>query len=315
VCLCGVLVQSVNQMRAARTWQRQIPRLSATSVDSPQPLVSHQLNISPSRSSSNSSTLISVEKFESLDPVDRVKAIYDMHGERAVQLSSMQKTAGVIMHLIHRAKVNIPILFFDTQYIHQETYDIKNAFQERYGLDIRTIKPELTVEQQDMIHGKDMWKTKAGQIQCCNMRKEKPLLAALEELNVEATLAGLMRTEGGARKNIIPVDIDPRNQNYLYYPIFDFNNQKIHDYTQEHNLPIHALYAQNYLSIGCVPCTTPVQPGEDARAGRWRHLRVEGETHAYCGMNYTDVKRDTATPTTPKKAKRKPLFKRRKPEA
>ena len=63
--------------------------------------------------------IMSPERFAKLDPVDRVKAVYDTHGDKAVQLSSMQKTAGVIMHLIHRAKVPIPILFFDTQYIHQ----------------------------------------------------------------------------------------------------------------------------------------------------------------------------------------------------
>lgn len=249
---------------------------------------------------------MSPERFAKLDPVDRVKAVYDTHGDKAVQLSSMQKTAGVIMHLIHRAKVPIPILFFDTQYIHQETYDIKNAFQARYDLNIVTIKPEFTVAAQDMVHGKDLYKTKEGQKQCCFLRKEKPLLEALTAMKVQATLAGLMRTEGGARSNIQPVGFDPRNETHLYYPIFDFNNQQIHDYNKEHNLPIHALYAKNFLSIGCEPCTTAVLPGEDARAGRWRHLRKEDETHAYCGMNYSDVEPDATN-----KPKKKPLFKKR----
>lgn len=239
--------------------------------------------------------------------MDRVKVIYDLHGSKAIQLASMQKTAGVIMHLIYRAKVDIPILFFDTQLLHQETYDIKNKFQERYGLDIRTIKPELTPEQQADVHGKELWLTKPGQIQCCGMRKEQPLLKAIKDIGATASLAGLTRKEGGARANLEPVDRDPRNGLALYYPIFDFNNAKIHDYNTEHDVPIHGLYEKNFLSIGCAPCTTPVLPGEDARAGRWRHLREEGETHAYCGMNYADVKK----PEKPRKSlfKKKPLFK------
>ena len=61
-------------------------------------------------------------------------------------------------------------------------------------------------------------------------------------------------------------------------------------YLETHDLKIHPLHAKNYPSIGCAPCTTPVCPGEDARAGRWRHLRKksEGSGPDYCGINFTD---------------------------
>ena len=41
---------------------------------------------------------------------------------------------------------------------------------------------------------------------------------------------------------------------------------------ERHDLPEHPLVAKGYPSIGCVPCTTRVLPGEDQRAGRWRGL-------------------------------------------
>ena len=34
-------------------------------------------------------------------------------------------------------------------------------------------------------------------------------------------------------------------------------------------------------SIGCAPCTTPVAPGEDERAGRWR-----GSEKVECGIHF-----------------------------
>ena len=35
------------------------------------------------------------------------------------------------------------------------------------------------------------------------------------------------------------------------------------------DVPVNALHAQGYPSLGCAPCTRAVQPGEDERAGRW----------------------------------------------
>lgn len=239
------------------------------------------------------------EKFASFNPVDRIKAIFDKHGEKAVQLASMQRTSGALMHLIHKAKVDVPILFFDTQYLHDETYELRDQFVKRYGLRIHSVKPELTPEQQDLKHGRDLWKSVDGQPKCCFMRKEKPLIDTLRQLNADCTLSGIMRTQGGARKNVQPVDHDLRLNTITYNPLFDWTNEQLHAYTNDNSIPVHKLYSQGYTSIGCKPCTTPVEAGEDDRAGRWRHLRAQtGATHAYCGMNYADMKPNANVPAT-----------------
>jgi phosphoadenosine phosphosulfate reductase len=40
-------------------------------------------------------------------------------------------------------------------------------------------------------------------------------------------------------------------------------------YLYLYELPFNPLHRQGYASIGCWPCTRPVAPGEDPRAGRW----------------------------------------------
>ena len=52
-------------------------------------------------------------------------------------------------------------------------------------------------------------------------------------------------------------------------PLIDWSASQIAAYFILHDLPQHPLIAQGYPSIGCSPCTRPVAPGEDARAGRW----------------------------------------------
>jgi phosphoadenosine phosphosulfate reductase len=52
------------------------------------------------------------------------------------------------------------------------------------------------------------------------------------------------------------------------------------DYMRAHALRANPLVAYGYLSIGCFPCTQPVQAGEDARSGRWAgHAKVECGIH------------------------------------
>lgn len=240
---------------------------------------------------------INPEEFTQMSPIERIQAIFEVHGEKAAQLASMQKTSGVLMHLIHSAGVSIPVLFFDTQYLFQETIDLKNEYAERFGLNIITITPQLSPEQQDRLYGTDLWKTRAGQVQCCYMRKEQPLMQTIENMGLQATLSGLMQKEGGARSSVKPMDTDPRANTTVYNPLFDWTNKEIHEYTKKHNLPVHQLYAKQFLSIGCAPCTTPVKPGEHPRAGRWRHLRKDNSLNdgAYCGMNHTDVAKKDET--------------------
>lgn len=233
---------------------------------------------------------ITHEQYASLDVVDRVRVVYELHGSKAIQMASMQRTSGVLMHLIHRAKVPLPILFIDTGFLHQETLDLRDEFINRYDLNIITLKPEQTVQEQEDNVGKDLWSTREGQVKCCYLRKEKPLHAALDSMEVNAKLSGMMQSQGGARANVQGVSEEPGTGTMLYNPLFDWTNKMIHEYNKEHNVPVHDLYNQSYKSIGCKPCTTPVKEGEDARAGRWRHLRSEGDsTHLYCGLNKTDV--------------------------
>ena len=65
-----------------------------------------------------------------------------------------------------------------------------------------------------------------------------------------------------------------------FNPLANWTREQLDAYFEEHDLPRHPLEAQGYPSIGCSPCTSKVQPGEDPRSGRWR-----GWDKTECGIH------------------------------
>jgi phosphoadenosine phosphosulfate reductase len=157
-------------------------------------------------------------------------------------------------------------------------------------LNLVTLYPTSTIEEQEQLHGAKLFATIDGQPECCRMRKEAPLLAHLETKRSPALVNGLRRAEGGKRRNIRPFGADRRTGGCQLSPLFDWTSDDVAAYIAEHDLLVHPLHAKGYPSIGCYPCTTPVEPGEEERAGRWRHLRVLNGDAApqYCNINFSD---------------------------
>jgi phosphoadenosine phosphosulfate reductase len=227
---------------------------------------------------------------EPLSAIDRIRWTVDAFGDDVVLLSSMQKTAVVLMHMFHRLGLSNEVLFVDTGYHFVETLQMRDEYMRRYRLNLVTLYPAATPEEQEARHGGKLFATIAGQPECCRMRKEEPLLAHLQTKRAPVVTNGLRRAEGGKRRNLRPLMDDPRKGGYQLSPLYDLGSGDVAAYIAEHDLLVHPLHAQNYPSIGCSPCTTPVEPGEEPRAGRWRHLRVLNAEAApqYCNINFTD---------------------------
>lgn len=227
---------------------------------------------------------------EPLSALERIQWAVDARGDSVVLLSSMQKTAVVLMHLFHRLRLSNEVLFVDTGYHFIETLKMRDEVIRRYRLNVVTLYPTSTPDQQETLAGAKLYASIEGQPECCRMRKEVPLLDHLATKRAPVLVNGLRRAEGGRRGNLEPFGEDLRTGGYQLSPIFDWTGDDVRAYIAEHGLPVHPLHDAGYPSIGCSPCTTPVQPGEDARAGRWRHLRAlnAGPAPEYCRINFSD---------------------------
>lgn len=230
------------------------------------------------------------QTLEPLSAEARITWAIDTFSDGVVLLSSMQRTSVVLMHMFRTLGLPNEILFLDTGYHFTETLKLRDAYMRQYQMNIVSLYPELTVEEQETKYGKKLFSCADGQPECCRMRKEAPLLHHLATKKCPVTVNGLRRSEGGRRATILALSPDPRTSGFSLSPIFDWSSDDIQAYISKHQLVVHPLYAKGYASIGCATCTTPIKPGEDARAGRWRHLRPAEAEEApqYCGINFTD---------------------------
>ena len=228
------------------------------------------------------------EELEPLAAADRIRWAADRFGTGLVLLGSMQKTASVLVDLWAELGLDNEILFVDTGFHFPETLRLRDRLVRRYGVNLVTLYPPQTPEQQEAAHGRKLHLFVDGQPECCRLRKEEPLIAHLRSSGHRVVANGLRRADGGRRRTLAPLQADPRFGGLALHPIYDWTDGQVADYLSSRDVPVHPLHAQSYPSIGCECCTTPVRPGEDDRAGRWRHLRSDDAQPAYCGINFGD---------------------------
>jgi phosphoadenosine phosphosulfate reductase len=121
--------------------------------------------------------------------------------------------------------------------------------------------------------------------ECCYIRKVEPLARALTGL--DAWITGLRRDQGAARAKVGKIELDRVHGDIMKInPLADWDHDRIWAYIKEHDIPYNKLFDLGYTSIGCEPCTRAIEPGEDARAGRW-WWELEPE-HKECGIHIQD---------------------------
>ncbi|MFO1094827.1 MAG: phosphoadenylyl-sulfate reductase [Planctomycetaceae bacterium] len=228
------------------------------------------------------------KSFDDRSPEELLHWCRETFGPRVAAISAMQKAGSVICHMVHRLKLDIPIVFVDTGVMFQETLDTRDRIQREYNLKMRTLSSEMSMAEQSAKFGV-LYLSVEGQKQCCHMRKVEPLRAIAGEF--DGLIGSLRRAEGGKRGGCPIVAVDPEMNAIRVNPLANMSDEQLEAYVTEHNVIINPLHEQGFTTIGCNRCTTPVLPSEPPRAGRWRHL---GPWSMYCGINPTDLDDSTA---------------------
>ncbi len=188
----------------------------------------------------------------------------------------------VITHMIANTDPTVRIITLDTGRLFQESYDLIDITRKKYGMVIHISFPDgEDVEEMVSAHGINLfYDSVENRKLCCHIRKVEPFKRALRGL--DAWFSGLRKDQSVTRKNRELVEWDETNEMIKINPLLNWTEAQVWDYIKTHGIPYNPLHDKGFPSIGCLPCTRAILPGEDLRAGRWWW---ENPDNRECGLH------------------------------
>jgi phosphoadenosine phosphosulfate reductase len=215
-------------------------------------------------------------------PLERLQALRANVPGRIVFTTSFGIEDQAITHWIFTSGLDIDVVTLDTGRMFPETYDVWAATEDRYGRRIRSFHPDSAAIAEFVgdwgING--FYHAKEARLSCCGIRKVEPLGRALA--GASAWVTGLRADQSGARAAVPPASWDAEKALVKSAPLFDWTRDMVVAFVEAESIPVNALHAQGFPSIGCQPCTRAIQPGEPERAGRWWW---EEQSAKECGLH------------------------------
>ncbi|QCI65014.1 phosphoadenylyl-sulfate reductase [Phreatobacter stygius] len=201
-------------------------------------------------------------------------ALVDEFPGRTALVTSFGADSAVLLHLAASVDPSIPVIFVDTGRHFAETLAYRDRLVGRLGLtDLRSIGP---TDAEVAAHDPVLALAERDPDACCGFRKVGPLVRALQPF--AASISGRKRHQAATRTGLAVFEAE--DGQIKINPLAAWNAADIAAYARAHDLPAHPLVADGYPSIGCAPCTSRVEAGEDLRAGRWR-----GSSKIECGIH------------------------------
>jgi len=201
-------------------------------------------------------------------------AIEDLFPGRIALVSSFGADSAVLLHMAAQIDPKTPVVFVDTGQHFDETLRYRDELVARLGLtNVINAEPDReTIADEDP----ERFLFASDPDRCCDIRKVQPLARALQRYDAWVTGRKGFQSATRARVPLFEAEGDRIKVN----PLVSWSATDILDYIRAADLPPHPLVAKGFPSIGCLPCTSRVAPGEDPRAGRWR-----GRNKSECGIH------------------------------
>ncbi len=205
-----------------------------------------------------------------------LRAMIDEFDGRIALVSSFGAESAVLLDLVARVKKDLPVIFLETGMHFAQTLTYRNKLIKQLGLtNVQSVTPDpADLAEHDADESLWQWDTD----QCCHIRKVLPLQKALS--GYDAWINGRKQMHGGLRVRLPRLELS--GGHIKVNPLAWWTRDDVEAAFESSGLPRHPLVEQGYPSIGCWPCTQPVDSDDDVRGGRWN-----GQDKTECGIHVT----------------------------
>jgi len=217
------------------------------------------------------------EEFEGKRPQEILAWAAKQFAPKLAMTSSFGPESGTLLHMVAQIDPSTPVLFLDTGYHFPETLEYKDRLVKMFGL---TNIVELRADPErkaPFVAENEGVPFERNPDMCCHINKVEPIQGVIK--GYDAWMSGIRRHQTDFRKSIHIIE-EYEGDLYKISPLANFTSRDSWWYMKEKGIPQHPLSEKGYLSIGCWPCTRPVQAGDDERSGRWA-----GKTKKECGIH------------------------------
>ncbi len=210
-----------------------------------------------------------------------VREVYANFKKPAV-LWSMGKDSTTMLWLCRKAffgKIPFPVIHIDTGYKFKEMYQFRDKINEEWGLDLQVARNKEAIKD-------GVGPNREDKLECCTRLKTEALKNFLKDYGFDALILAIRRDEHGIRakeryfsprdekfkwdyKNQ-PLEMWDQYQELLaaghhmrIHPILHWRELDVWEYTRSEGIPVNPMYfakdGERYRSLGCEPCTNPIE--------------------------------------------------------
>ena len=150
------------------------------------------------------------------------------------------------------ANSTIQVFTLDIGRLHEETYEFIETVRNHYDIDLRVLSPDAAAVN-ELVRTKGLFSFyQDGHIECCGIRKIKPLQRHMQFL--DAWVTGQRRDQGITRTAVPYEELDkafstPSHEILKFNPLAAWTSDDVWSYIEEYNVPVNKLHSQGFLSI------------------------------------------------------------------
>lgn len=213
---------------------------------------------------------------ETWTPPQILRWAWETYGDKLTMATAFGAEGCAIIAMLADISKDVYIFNLDTGYQFPETLDTRQRLMDKYGLNIRLVRADQSVQDMEAAHGGPIYDKNPDL--CCHIRKVIPLEKAVA--GYEAWISAIRRDQAPTRAHAPLVGWDRKFELVKVNPLANWTKRDVWEFILQNDVPYNPLHDQGYPSVGCWPCTQAVGAGEDDRAGRWA-----GSAKKECGLH------------------------------